>query len=153
MQAVRRLSVVLNGWCANPAPLKTTGIKRICFQPAGSGKRIAGDLVGRIPVLHRPAQGRGRGSTIVARGDGKELVFSTPSGADFIAAEVKPGTTFEVGLPKQIFRAARHAHIIAGHDYAMTNDGKRFLLRETPNNGQEIEPLYLILNWPSLLDK
>ena len=87
------------------------------------------------------------------RGDGKELVFSTPSGADFMAAEVKPGTAFEVSLPKQIFRATRHAHIIAGHDYAMTNDGKRFLVRETPNIGQEIEPLYLILNWPSLLEK
>ena len=70
-----------------------------------------------------------------------------------MAAEVKPGTAFEVGLPKQIFRATRHAHIRAGHDYAMTNDGKRFLVRETPNIGQEIEPLYLILNWPSLLDK
>ena len=32
------------------------------------GKRIAGDLGGRIPLLHRPAQGRGGGSTVVAWG-------------------------------------------------------------------------------------
>jgi serine/threonine protein kinase/Tol biopolymer transport system component len=95
----------------------------------------------------------GAGNQPSWRGDGRELVFPTPSGADFMAAEVKPGTAFEVGLPKQIFHATRHARIIAGHDYAMTTDGKRFLIRETPDTAQEIEPLYLILNWPSLLGK
>ena len=95
----------------------------------------------------------GAGSEPSWRGDGRELVFTTQSGADFMAVEVKPGTAFEVGLPKPIFHAPRHARIIAGHDYAMTNDGKRFLVRETANTGQEIEPLYLILNWPSLLGK
>jgi hypothetical protein len=33
----------------------------------------------------------------------------------------------------------------------MSNDGKRFLIREAPNTGaNQVEPLFLILNWPSL---
>jgi Tol biopolymer transport system component len=86
------------------------------------------------------------------RGDGRELVFLAATG--FMAAEVKPGAAFEVGLPKQLFRAASStAGSITGHLYAMTNDGKRFLVRTAPNTSTEIEPLYLILNWPSLLAK
>jgi hypothetical protein len=85
------------------------------------------------------------------RGDGKELIFLAVNPMDFKAAEVKPGTGFEVGLPKQIFRARLLFN--RAYYYAMTNDGKRFLVRGTANTGQEIEPLYLILNWPSLLGK
>ena len=41
---------------------------------------------------------------------------------------------------------------VAVHNYAVSPDGKRLLLRvsydaETP----EVEPLHLVLNWPSLV--
>jgi Tol biopolymer transport system component len=88
------------------------------------------------------------------RGDGRELVFLRPGNAGFVAAEVKPGAAFEVGLPKQLFRIENAVvGSTTGHLYGMTNDGKRFLVRVTPNTSNEVEPLYLILNWPSLLGK
>ena len=50
---------------------------------------------------------------MVAQGVGEES-SPTPSGANFMAAEVKPGSACEVGLPKQILHATGRAHVVAG---------------------------------------
>jgi dipeptidyl aminopeptidase/acylaminoacyl peptidase len=86
------------------------------------------------------------------RADGKELVFLSP-GAGLMSASVKPGVTLEVGPPKLLFNpAAAPIENAQGHNYALSNDGNRLLLRvDTSDKGNEAEPLHVILNWQSLL--
>ena len=96
----------------------------------------------------------GAGMQPTWRADGKELVFLAANGTDFMAADVKPGAAFEGGLPKQLFRVPTAAALsTTQRRYAMTNDGKRFLIRGVSSANTGIESLYVILNWPSLLAK
>ena len=85
------------------------------------------------------------------RADGKELFF-LPSGTGISAVDVKTGATFESGTPKLLFTipgAATLANV--NFRYAVSNDGKRFLVRQQPETGEnQAEPIYVILNWPAL---
>jgi Tol biopolymer transport system component len=92
------------------------------------------------------------GTAPLWRGDGKELVFDSITRA-IMAVDVKTGPAFAAGLPRTLFSwTGRFTTTV--HDYAMTSDGKRFLMRESPAVArEEIEPMHVILNWPSLLGK
>lgn len=82
--------------------------------------------------------------------DGKELIFL--SGEALFSVDVKTGATFEASDPKPALNAPGAAiNVSTVHRYTLSNDRKRFLVREVPNTtGNQIEPLYQILNWPSL---
>ena len=82
--------------------------------------------------------------------DGKELVFV--SNEDLFSVDVKTGATFEAGDPKPALNAPGAVlNSTTNHRYALSSDRKRFLVRELPNSSaNQIEPLYLILNWPSI---
>jgi len=96
----------------------------------------------------------GRGIAPLWRGDGKELIYF--GGDDsFMSVEVKTGAGFEAGVPKPLFKPAGASVLnLQQIFYAITNDGKRFFVRENPNAGAtEIEPVHVVLNWPALLGK
>jgi Tol biopolymer transport system component len=94
---------------------------------------------------------KGGASQPLWRGDGKELFFH--SGAKkLMAAEVKPGATFETGPVRELFQSS----IILSttiHTYAVTRDGQRFLIEEPPGSGgnNSVEPLYVVVNWRALV--
>jgi hypothetical protein len=72
-----------------------------------------------------------------------------------MSVDVKAGATFEASEPKVALNSQgaviNNSNV---HRYAMSKDGKRFLIREAPNAGtNSVESLFLILNWPSLLGK
>ena len=57
------------------------------------------------------------------RSDGKELFYL--SGGKLMAVEVKPGSSFEAGVPKALFDLAPLR--MGSGNYAVTADGQRFL--------------------------
>ena len=85
------------------------------------------------------------------RGDGRELFFI---GRDrtMMAVDVTPGAALETGPVRKLFEASSINPSSQVHFYAVTRDGKRFLIREglgaerTPS-----EPLYVVTNWTSLI--
>lgn len=82
--------------------------------------------------------------------DGKELIFL--SGEALFSVDIKPGATLEVSDPKPALNVlGATINATTTHRYALSSDRKRFLVRELPNaSAAQIEPLYLILNWPSI---
>ena len=82
------------------------------------------------------------------RSDGRELFYVTREGT-FMAMDVHAGTTLDLGLPKPLFRTTM---LLSNgvHLYAVSGDGQRFLVAEpVPNSA--VEPLHIILNWPTAL--
>ena len=71
--------------------------------------------------------------------------------AAMMAVDVTPGATLETGPVRTLFETSLNPTSQV-HYYAVTRDGKRFLVREgvgserTPN-----EPLYIVTNWTSLI--
>lgn len=87
------------------------------------------------------------------RADGKELIFDSEPN-NFAAVEVKTGATIEAGSPKILFPVPPGAGSAYQWFHAITNDAQRFLVRTNGEvGGSEVEPLQVILNWPSLLGK
>ena len=86
------------------------------------------------------------------RRDGRELVIVVP-GNGLWSMEVKTGATFESSLPKPLINppgAQLDSNQVSL--YTISSDGKRFLVRVSPTAAaNEVEPVHVILNWPSLL--
>jgi dipeptidyl aminopeptidase/acylaminoacyl peptidase len=84
------------------------------------------------------------------RADGRELFFVTRD-QRVVAVDVKAGATLETGPVRTLFQATINTAFQV-HMYAVTRDGKRFLIREPV--GREtgvVEQLYVVTNWTSLL--
>jgi Tol biopolymer transport system component len=84
------------------------------------------------------------------RADGKELFFV---GRDrgMMAVEVKGGTTLELGAPTRLFETSVNSQSTV-HMYAVTRDGKRFLIREGLGSESVLsDPLYVVTSWTSLV--
>jgi len=68
--------------------------------------------------------------------------------------DVKTGSTFEAGLPQQLFRMPNASGSASAYFLAITSDAKRFLARSSgDSDAADAEPLHVILNWPALLGK
>ena len=86
----------------------------------------------------------------VWRADGRELFFVSRD-RTMMAVDVTPGATLETGPVRKLFETSLNPSSQV-HFYAVTRDGKRFLIREavgsdrTPN-----EPLYIVTNWTTLV--
>ena len=91
----------------------------------------------------------GFGQAPIWRPDGRELYY-VEDGSALMAVDVKSGATFESGTPKALFAAGNY-QTNTNFRYGVSNDGQRFLIRQTPESGEnQVEPMYVILNWPSL---
>lgn len=90
------------------------------------------------------------GAAALWRADGKELVFHSITRV-VMAVDVKTGPVFSAGIPKALF--PWNGFTAQVHNYAMTSDGKRFLRLDPAGDSEEIEPMHLVLNWPSLVRK
>jgi len=84
------------------------------------------------------------------RRDGKELFFLALDGT-MMAAEITVAKELRAGVPQALFPTTL-LKTTARHTYAVTNDGKRFLLT-VPDPRQASPPITMVLNWPSMLKK
>ena len=86
------------------------------------------------------------------RSDGREL-FVLGRDRRLMALDVEPGATLQTGQLRQLFESAINPHL-QNHLYAVTRDGKRFLVRESlGSETTTAEPLYIVTNWPSLMGR
>ena len=85
------------------------------------------------------------------RQDGKELFFVSVDNR-MMAVDVELGAKFRAGVPKPIFRVPGYVQGTGGLGrYAVTRDGKRFLL--SVNNELTDSPITVVLNWTAKLKK
>jgi len=86
------------------------------------------------------------------RGDGRELFYLDREGM-LMAADIKPGPSFQNGVPHALFKTGLRSVIFNQDRYAVTSDGRRFLLLLPDAGGQASIPITVVLNWTSLLKK
>jgi hypothetical protein len=97
------------------------------------------------------------------RRDGRELFFiDRANHGKLVSVDVTPnGSTFESAAPKELFQT-RFSNIAgAGHSftavmpYAVSADGQRFLIAQSPasSEGSAPSPIAVVLNWPSAVKK
>jgi len=81
------------------------------------------------------------------RRDGRELFYLSPQG-EFMVLDVSGGSSaaIETGVPRALFRSTFNPSIQLG-EYAVTPDGKRFLILEPV--GDRSPSVSVLLNWPA----
>ena len=92
---------------------------------------------------------RDGGSHPVWRADGKEL-FYLGADATMMAVPIDATGQFEAGVPQALFHCQAHRYSTAGQVYAVTKDGKRFLVNARPQQST-VAPLTVVVNWQSAL--
>jgi hypothetical protein len=83
-------------------------------------------------------------------GDGKELFFLALDGT-MMVAEVTLGKEVLFTVPRALFPTPL-LKTNNQHTYAVTKDGKRFLL-PVPDQRQASTPITVVLNWPGMVKK
>src|SRR5262245_51116096 len=84
------------------------------------------------------------------RDDGKELFFISAD-RKLMAVDVQTDAKFQASEPKPLFDLKVSGLVDVRSHYAVTKDGKRFLLNWT-GEGNDL-PLTVMLNWTSALKK
>ncbi len=131
------------------------------FSPDGRWMAYASDVTGTSEVYVQPfpATGgqwqisNGGGAQPRWRRDGKEL-FYLAADRKLMAVELRPGPTFEPGIPKPLFDThvwgpPLTATVIR---YAVASDGKRFLVNTTPDTISGA-PITVVVNWVAKLKR
>ena len=87
------------------------------------------------------------------RGDGKELFYLSSDGK-MMAAPVTIGANFDAGTPVALFQTTPRQPVSGGDlfVYDVSRDGQRFLIN-TQVKQAESQPMSVILNWPTKLNK
>jgi Tol biopolymer transport system component len=131
------------------------------LSPDGKWIAYASNAGGRYEVYVQPfpSDSNGAGRLLISsaggvqprwRGDGREL-FYLATDRKLMAIDIKTEPTFEAGAPHRLFDTlVAPANTVL--TYAVTNDGKRFLLVE-PAAGEAVSPATVVLNWQQMLKK
>jgi eukaryotic-like serine/threonine-protein kinase len=93
---------------------------------------------------------RDLGSHPVWRADGRELFYL---GADktMMAVPIGAGRSLNAGSPQALFPA--NALLLPNQAYAVTKDGRRFLVNARSHQSSDTAPLTVVLNWTAALQK
>ena len=129
------------------------------FSPDGRWISYTSMESGRREVYIQPFPGPGGkwqvssqgGQDAQWRADGKELFFLSPSGA-MMAVDVTLGATIDLGTPRTLFPAVSFDNVPTGHNYAVSNDGQRFLVRK-PMQASELPATTVFVNWTAGFQK
>jgi hypothetical protein len=81
------------------------------------------------------------------RRDGKELYFLSPSGV-LTVVDVVAGASLELGAPKALFSGLTTEPNQTGHNYSVSADGQRFLVRRQVRAGA-LPSTTVFMNWIS----
>ena len=130
---------------------------RASFSPDGRWLAYVAYGSGQAQVVVRAFPGAGGqfqvskdgGDQPLWRGDGKELFFLAPDGT-MMSAAIDTSRQFEAGLPQPLFKSA--VLVERRRQYAVTKDGKRFLAL-VPDRDALAEPLTVVVNWPSSIQR
>jgi len=127
------------------------------FSPDGRWIAYSSNESGRREVYIQPFPGLGGKWQVSSQGgrdpewrrDGKELFFLSLVGA-VTAVDVagSAGTTLELGAPRVLFPGVLSDESPIGHNYAVSADGQRFLLRKPVREG-ELPATTVFMNWTS----
>jgi dipeptidyl aminopeptidase/acylaminoacyl peptidase len=123
------------------------------FSPDGHFIAYASDESGRAEVYVQrfpPSTDKwqissGGGLQPLWRNDGKEIFFITEEGK-LTAAEIRSGSGFETGIPKELFQTGFRTGFGSVYGYVVSKDGQRFLLTN-PAQVENSSPLTIVLNW------
>ncbi len=94
---------------------------------------------------------RDGGSHPVWRADGKELFYLLGVEATLMAVPIDTSARFEAGMPQALFPSGA-ARLGASPAYAVTKDGKRFLVNARRRQSSEA-PLTVVVNWTATIQK
>jgi serine/threonine protein kinase len=127
------------------------------FSPDGRYLAYVSNESGKYEIYVRtfPAAGgkwqvsTGGGAFPQWRRDGKEIFFVKYPEKILMAADVKSGSTFEVGTPHALFQT-RIRRSDSGVEYAVSPDGSRFLIDSLVDEGMT-ESFTVVQNWTALL--
>ena len=107
------------------------------FSPDGRWIAYSSNDSGRREIYVQPYPGLGGkwqvsnagGRDPEWRRDGKELYFVSPNGS-LMAVEVVAGASLELGSPKALFSGFVADPTQTGHNYSVSPDGQRFLVKK-----------------------
>jgi Tol biopolymer transport system component len=117
--------------------------KLAAYSSEESGK--AEVYVATLPALgDKQRVSTGGGTKPVWRGDGKELFYIGGDGS-LMEADINVGSKVEVGTRKALFNAGLGPGL--GAQYAVTRDGKRFLLNQRGGVNPAGSSVTIVLNW------
>ena len=86
------------------------------------------------------------------RRDGKELFFLSLDGR-LMAASIDTTGQFQAGIPTPLFPVSTFPNqLIANRQYAVSADGKRFLVNSVQQSSRT-QPLTVVINWPASIQK
>jgi Tol biopolymer transport system component len=128
------------------------------LSPDGGWIAYASDESGRFEVYissfpsleHKVKVSTDGGNLPLWSHDGKELFYIAPV-KKLMSVGVKAGTSFEPGLPKELFETSISGGP-GGRRYDVANDGKRFLI-VTQVEANKPLPISVVLNWTAGLKK
>jgi Tol biopolymer transport system component len=144
-------------------PLITTPFREFepRFSPDGRWIAYSSNENGRREVYIQPFPGLGGKWQVSSQGgrdpewrrDGKELYFLSLAGA-ITAVDVSgtAGTDLVLGPPKTLFAGILADDSQIGHNYSVSADGQRFLIRKTVRAG-ELPATTVFMNWTSTFAK
>jgi Tol biopolymer transport system component len=139
-----------------PAPWLQTPFNEMGarFSPDGHWVAYASDETGRYEVYVRPLRGTGERRRISSEGgrgprwlgNGREIFYTNlDAEPGIVSVSVDPSAMHRVGVPKLLFRL--HTSV---RDYAVTQDGERFLVLHDDATGAS-SPLHVVINWEAEL--
>jgi hypothetical protein len=144
-----------------PFPLIKTEFQETSavFAPDGRWIAYASTDAGRRNVYVQPFPVTGGsfqiskdgGSQPAWRADGKELFFLGADGT-LMAAPIDASGQFTPGVPQALFPTAAQIFNNSQGQYAVTKDGKRFLVNAIPQQSGAA-PLTVVLNWTATIRK
>jgi len=118
---------------------------------ASSESGVMEIYVGSFPAMTGIHQvSTGGGFTPVWRKDGKELFYMTERG-QVMSVDVKAGVGLETGPPKLLF-AVRTGNAALGQ-YAVTANGQKFLVIETPPRPIAYGQMHVVTHWDAALTR
>jgi Tol biopolymer transport system component/predicted Ser/Thr protein kinase len=132
------------------------------FSPDGRWIAYVSNETGREEVYVQPFLGAGGKWQVSAAGgeqprwrrDGKEIFYV--SAGKLMAVDVKTEPQFKAGQPRVLFEdpitLPNHNWAAGGNHYAVSADGKRFLVLKQTNAVQDT-PLTVVVNWTAGLKK
>jgi Tol biopolymer transport system component/DNA-binding winged helix-turn-helix (wHTH) protein len=152
-----------------PSPVRESPFNDVQARLSPDGRWLAytSDDSGRPEVYVRSFPGSGARWKISTGGasqpawrrDGKELFYLTSSHEAYeylipdeqimlMAVEFEAGSSMKAGVPRPLFTTSLGSLPPSGlgHDYVVSDDGQRFLLK-TPLENSRTSPITVVLNW------
>lgn len=156
----------MSGGERKPFPLVKTNLEELNGQFSPDARWIAyqSNESGRFEIYVQPFPGPGAKVTVSTTGgvqprwhpEGRELFYVAPDGTLMAASIQVAGSALSVGAPAPLFqsRIPRGSYMdIMRIQYALSRDGRRFLVNTSAQDAAAPSPITIVTNWTRLLKK